>query len=63
MSNPTIAEAIELVEKNRRSDGRWPLQNPHADQPDFEMAKRADELSRRNPLRGLRGLNRAGHGR
>lgn len=25
-----VAEAIDLVEKKRDGDGRWPLENPHA---------------------------------
>jgi hypothetical protein len=57
-----IAEAIELVEKNRRSDGRWPLQNPHAGQLHFDMEVRADEPSRWITLRAMRVLNWAGHG-
>ena len=56
-----IAEAIELVQKTRRSDGRW-LSHPHADVLDFDMAERADEPSRWNTLRALRVLNWAGHG-
>ena len=58
-----IAEAIELVTNDRRSDGRWPLQNRHASKPDFDMAERADEPSRWNTLRALRVLNWAGRGR
>ena len=57
-----IAEAIELVENNRRSDGRWPLQNPHAGQLHFDMEEGADEPSRWNTLRALRVLKWAGHG-
>ena len=56
-----IAEAIELVQKTRRSDGRW-LSHPHVDVLDFDMAERADEPSRWNTLRALRVLNWAGHG-
>ena len=56
-----VAEAVELVEKNRRSDGRW-LSHPHADVLDFDLAGRADEPSRWNTLRALRVLNWAGHG-
>ena len=55
-----VAEAVDLVERNRRSDGRWPLQNPHADEIDFDMAERADEPSRWNTLRALRVLAWAG---
>ena len=57
-----IAEAIELVEKNCRRDGRWRLQNPHADLLDFDMEEGADEPSRWNTLRALRVLSWAGHG-
>ena len=56
-----VAEAVELVEKNRRSDGRW-LSHPHADVLDFDIAERADEPSRWNTLRALRVLRWAGHG-
>jgi hypothetical protein len=62
-----IAEAVELVENNRGSDGRWPMQNAHAEQLDFDraldfdLAERADEASRWNTLRALRVLNWAGH--
>jgi hypothetical protein len=51
-----IAEADELVRQARRSDGRWPLQNPHADQIDFGLAERVGEPSRWNTLRALRVL-------
>ena len=57
-----IAEAIELVEKRRGGDGRWPLQNPHADQIDFGLAEPADAPSRWNTLRALRVLHWAGRG-
>ena len=56
-----IAEATLLVQKTRRSDGRW-LSHPHADVLDFDMAERADEPSRGNTLRALRVLNWAAHG-
>lgn len=67
-----IAQAIELVEKNRGEDGRWPLQNPHgADGTDggqpagevhFEMEGREGMPSRWNTLHALRVLAWAGHG-
>jgi hypothetical protein len=57
-----IAEAIELVARNRGADGRWPLQNPHGDVLDFDM-ETGDEPSRWNTLRALRVLNWAGGGR
>ncbi len=56
-----VAEAVEVVEKDRRSDGRW-RSHPHADVLDFDMAERADEPSRWNTLRALRVLHWAGHG-
>ncbi len=56
------AEAIELVEKNRRPDCRWTLQNPHGDVLDFAM-EATDEPSRWNTLRLLRVLNWARHSR
>jgi hypothetical protein len=57
-----IVEAIELVKGHRLGDGRWPLQNPHADRFDFDMKEREDEPSRWNTLRALRVLKWAGHG-
>jgi hypothetical protein len=48
-----IAEAIELVEKNRGADDRWPLQNPHPGQVHFDMDEAADQPSRWNTLRAL----------
>jgi hypothetical protein len=55
-----IAEAVDLVQKTRRSDGRWPLQMLHADQIDFGLAEQPDEPSRWNTLRALRVLDWAG---
>jgi hypothetical protein len=57
-----IAEAIELVEKNRGEEGRWPLQNAHPGEVHFDMEEGADKPSRWNTLRALRVLNWAGHG-
>lgn len=54
-----VAEAIELVGGNRRSDGRW-LSHRHADVLDFDMADAAGEPSRWNTLRALRVLDWAG---
>jgi hypothetical protein len=52
-----VAEAIDLVVKKRRSDGRWPLENPHPGQVHFDMEAAAGEASRWNTLRALRVLN------
>lgn len=57
-----IAEAIELVEKNRDEDGRWPLQDPHAGEVHFEMDPGPGKPSRWNTLRALRVLGWAGRG-
>ncbi len=56
-----MAEAFEVVEKNRGDDGRWPLQNPHPDGLPFSM-ENPGEPSRWNTLRALRVLNWAGRG-
>jgi hypothetical protein len=59
-----ITETIEVVETNRREDGRWPVQSPHPyfdELVPFDMEK-TDTPSRWNTLRALRVLNWAGHG-
>jgi hypothetical protein len=52
-----IAEAISVVEKRRHPDGRWPLDDPHADPVDFDMEGGAGKPSRWNTLRALRVLD------
>jgi hypothetical protein len=52
-----LAEAIDLVERKRDSDGRWPLENPHAGKVHFDMEDGAGQPSRWNTLRGLRVLD------
>jgi hypothetical protein len=52
-----VAEAIELVEKKRDGDWRWPLENPHAGEVHFDMEDGAGKPSRWNTLRALRVLN------
>lgn len=52
-----IAEAIDLVEKKRDGDGRWPLENPHAGEVHFEMEEGAGKPSRWNTLRAMRVLD------
>lgn len=49
-------EALDLVRSKRRSDGRWPLQNPHPGLTHFEMEEGAGKPSRWNTLRALRVL-------
>jgi hypothetical protein len=52
-----VAEAIDLVAQKRDSDGRWPLENPHAGEVHFDMEDGAGKPSRWNTLRALRVLN------
>jgi hypothetical protein len=52
-----IAEAIDLVEQKRDTDGRWPLENPHPGEVHFDMEPGAGEPSRWNTLRALRVLD------
>ena len=52
-----VAEAIELAEKKRDGDGRWPLENPHAGEVHFDMEEGAGNPSRWNTLRALRVLD------
>ncbi|MCU1584999.1 MAG: hypothetical protein JWM49_1555 [Microbacteriaceae bacterium] len=56
------AEAIELVKKRRREDGRWPLQNTHPGAVHFAMEEGDDEPSRWNTFRALRVLDWYEHG-
>jgi hypothetical protein len=50
------AEAIDLVEKKRQSDGRWLLENRHPGEVHFEMEEGIGKPSRWNTLRALRVL-------
>jgi hypothetical protein len=52
-----VAEAIDLVEEKRDSDGRWRLENPHPGQVHFDMEEGAGQPSRWNTLRALRVLD------
>jgi hypothetical protein len=48
-----MEDAIGIIKKKRRVDGRWPLQNRHAGRTFFEMEK-PGRPSRWNTLRALR---------
>lgn len=48
-----ISEAIGIVEKNRRADGRWPLQRVHKDVYPFDMGEAEGQPSRWISLRAL----------
>jgi hypothetical protein len=52
-----VAEAIEVVERNRGADGRWPLQNVHEGESHFEMEEGEGRPSRWNTLRAMRVLD------
>ena len=52
-----VAEAVDLVEKKRDGDGRWPLENPHAGVVHFAMEDDAGKPGRWNTLRALRVLD------
>jgi hypothetical protein len=51
-----VAEAIDLVESKRDSDGRWPLENPHPGRLHFAMDEGEGRPSRWNTLRAMRAL-------
>lgn len=51
-----LAEAIELVESKRDTDGRWPLENPHPGRLHFAMDDGEGRPSRWNTLRAMRVL-------
>jgi hypothetical protein len=51
-----VAEAITLVEGNRESDGRWPLQNVYKGETYLQMDDGEGKPSRWNTLRAMRVL-------
>jgi hypothetical protein len=51
------AEAIELVEKRRHQNGRWPLGSLHPDRITLDMEAGVGRASRWNTLRALRVLD------
>jgi hypothetical protein len=51
-----VAEAIEVVEGHRGSDGRWPLQNVHEGEAHFAIDDGEGKPSRWNTLRAMRVL-------
>jgi len=53
--DPRLADAVALIEKRRRRDGRWLLQNRHPGRTFFEMES-VGQPSRWNTLRALRVL-------
>lgn len=55
--DPRCEQAIEVVEKKRRKEGTWPLQNRYSGRVHFEMEEGAGKPSRWNTLRALRVLD------
>ena len=60
--DPRIREAIDVVERNRAADGRWPLQRVHEGEAHLDMDEGEGKPSRWNTLRALRVLDWAGGG-
>jgi len=56
-SDDRVAEAIGIAEGSRDPDGRWPLQNVHEGEANFEMEDGEGQPSRWNTLRALRVLD------
>ena len=54
--DPRVAEAIEVVVRNRDADGRWPRQRVHPGQMPFELEGGEGTPSRWNTLRAMRVL-------
>jgi hypothetical protein len=52
-----VAEAIELVESKRHSDGKWPLGTRHPGTMAVDVDEGEDQPSRWNTLRALRVLD------
>ena len=55
--DPRIVEAVEVVERNRTSDGRWPLQRVHEGGAHLDLDEGEGKPSRWNTLRALRVLD------
>jgi len=55
-----VAEALDIVEKRRHQNGRWPLNVLHSDRILFDMEPGVGKASRWNTLRALRVLKWAG---
>jgi hypothetical protein len=52
-----VTEAVEVVERQRGPDGRWPLQKVHEGEVDIEMDDGEGAPSRWNTLRAMRVLD------
>jgi len=54
-TDPRLQEAVDIVKRRRKRDGKWPVQNRHPGESLFEMEK-PGASSRWNTLRALRVL-------
>ena len=54
--DPRMQDALEVLKKKRRKDGKWPVQGKHPGRVHFEM-ENSREPSRWNTLRALRVLD------
>ena len=52
-----VADAVDLVERTRDENGRWPLQGFHFERVSFDMEPGVGQASRWNTLRALRVLD------
>jgi len=55
--DPRVAEAIEVVERNRDPEGRWPLRRVHEGETHLVMEDGGGQPSRWNTLRAMRVLD------
>lgn len=55
-ADPRMSDAIEVLQRKRRADGKWPLQARHPGKTHFEMEK-TGAPGRSNTLRSLRVLH------
>jgi hypothetical protein len=53
--DPRMQDALDILEKKRLRNGRWPVQSKHPGQTHFDMEK-TGQASRWNTLRALRVL-------
>ncbi|KPJ88326.1 MAG: hypothetical protein AMJ53_16990 [Gammaproteobacteria bacterium SG8_11] len=57
--DPRMRDALDVLKKKQRKDGRWPIQAKHPGQTHFDMEKTGDP-SRWNTLRAMRVLKHFG---
>ncbi len=57
LTDERAAEAVEVVERSRLPDGRWPLENVHEGETHIDMDEGEGQPSRWNTLRAMRVLD------